>query len=173
MWAMSVCWSERERREPVYCFKTVNLPSWILRTNHYIQQIVVSWIRRQLFAAEKHRHRNRRDRRLHESVKRVSNYHDRMINSKYSYRGNCHDIDRINCHTECIEYQEPVYERVTTSVGFNSKPVEKKIFRCSISYVPLIVGGEGSSTCFTQFTNSSDKWLSISQMPVQKNFRIW
>lgn len=46
-------------------------------------------------------------------------------------------------NTECIEYQEPVYERVFISNGFNSKPIEKKIFRCAIANVPLIVGGEG------------------------------
>lgn len=43
---------------------------------------------------------------------------------------------------ECVEYQDAVYEKVYSSVGLNEPPVEQKIFRCSISTVPLIVGGE-------------------------------
>lgn len=45
-------------------------------------------------------------------------------------------------NVECIEYQNAVYETTYTSVGLNARPVEEKIFRCSISTVPLIVGGE-------------------------------
>lgn len=48
---------------------------------------------------------------------------------------------------ECVEYQEPVYERISVSVGLGSKPIEKKILRCPLSHVPLIVGGEGSFPC--------------------------
>lgn len=35
-----------------------------------------------------------------------------------------------------------MYETVYSRVGLNGSPVEEKIFRCSISTVPLIVGGE-------------------------------
>lgn len=152
----------------MFCSKIVHLLSWISRTNHYIRQIVVISIRRRLFAAEKHRRRNLRDRRPHESVKRVSE------NSKqFQIIQRSLTSIALIVYTECIEYQEPVYERVSISVGVNSKPIENKIFRCSIAYVPLIVGGEGLSICFTHFTNSFDKSPSISQMQIQKNSRIW
>lgn len=46
---------------------------------------------------------------------------------------------------ECVEYQDAVNERVYSSVGLSgSPPIEQKIFRCSISTVPLIVGGENA-----------------------------
>lgn len=43
---------------------------------------------------------------------------------------------------ECAEYQDAVYERVYSQIGLNGSPAEQKIFRCFISTIPLIVGGE-------------------------------
>lgn len=43
---------------------------------------------------------------------------------------------------ECVEYQDAVYERIYSTVGLNGPNTEQKVFRCSISTVPLIVGGE-------------------------------
>lgn len=45
---------------------------------------------------------------------------------------------------ECMEYQDAVYERVYNMVGLSGPPIEQKVFRCSISTVPLIVGGENA-----------------------------
>lgn len=50
----------------------------------------------------------------------------------------------VLCEIECVEYQDAVYERVYSSVGLSGPPIEQKIFRCSISTVPLIVGGENA-----------------------------
>lgn len=43
---------------------------------------------------------------------------------------------------ECVEYQNAVYESAFSPMGLNEPPIEQKIFRCSFSSVPLIVGGE-------------------------------
>lgn len=43
---------------------------------------------------------------------------------------------------ECVEYQNAVYESTFSTMGLNEPPIEQKIFRCSFSSVPLIVGGE-------------------------------
>lgn len=51
---------------------------------------------------------------------------------------------RLCVETECVEYQDAVNERVYSSVGLNTPPIEQKVFRCSIATVPLIVGGENA-----------------------------
>lgn len=38
-----------------------------------------------------------------------------------------------------------MYERVYSTVGLSGPPIEQKVFRCSISTVPLIVGGENAA----------------------------
>lgn len=48
----------------------------------------------------------------------------------------------VYMNIECVEYQDAVYERVYSTVGLNGPTTEQKVFRCSISTVPLIVGGE-------------------------------
>lgn len=35
-------------------------------------------------------------------------------------------------------------ERVYSTVGLSGPPIEQKVFRCSISTVPLIVGGQNA-----------------------------
>lgn len=57
---------------------------------------------------------------------------------------------------ECVEYQDAVYERVYSSVGFSRPPIEQKVFRCAISTVPLIVGGENASP--KEFPHMVIKW---------------
>lgn len=44
---------------------------------------------------------------------------------------------------ECREYEDAKYEKEwLPAIGFNEKPVLKKILHCATSNVPLIVGGE-------------------------------
>lgn len=51
-------------------------------------------------------------------------------------------FEYVHKFIECIEYQDAVYEKTYSPMGLNQPPIEQKIFRCSISTVPLIVGGE-------------------------------
>lgn len=44
-----------------------------------------------------------------------------------------------NLFLECKEYQDAAYERVSFNVGFET--IEKKLFRCTTSDVPLVIGG--------------------------------
>lgn len=45
---------------------------------------------------------------------------------------------------ECVEYQEPLYERVSNPIGFGQNNIEQKILRCPLSSVPLVVGGQNA-----------------------------
>lgn len=62
----------------------------------------------------------------------------------------CTNIDfhfvYVHANIECAEYQNAVYESAYSSMGLNESPMEQKVFRCSFSSVPLIVGGENAQS---------------------------
>lgn len=66
--------------------------------------------------------------------------------SRISYQSEClrcaealAEADFQLLYLECKEYQNAVYETVYVSVGLEQ--VERKVFRCNIADVPLIIGG--------------------------------
>jgi len=51
--------------------------------------------------------------------------------------------DRISLK-KCFEYQQFLNETLFVSIGFKEPVVEKKVFKCPISTLPLIVGGQNA-----------------------------